>query len=122
MEQNQMSKFCIELEGMMLPDAIAAVVEAWYEVQNVETVQTDDSAINCKQRIVEITARHIQAGLLRNGSKMPSLRSIADIIGCHRNTALKVYQELETEGAIVAKAGSGFYIADANKLVHVGVF
>lgn len=32
-----MSKFCIELEGMMLPDAIAAVVEAWYEAQNVES-------------------------------------------------------------------------------------
>jgi hypothetical protein len=34
MEQSQMSKFCIDLEGMMLPDAIAAVVEAWYDVQN----------------------------------------------------------------------------------------
>ena len=30
-----MSKFCIELKGMMLPDAIAAVVEAWYEAQNL---------------------------------------------------------------------------------------
>jgi hypothetical protein len=35
MEQTQMSKFCIELKGMMLPDAIAAVVEAWYEAQNL---------------------------------------------------------------------------------------
>jgi hypothetical protein len=31
MEQRQMSKFCIDLEGVMLPDAIAAVVEAWYD-------------------------------------------------------------------------------------------
>ena len=30
-----MSKFCIELKGMMLPDAIAAVIEAWYETQNL---------------------------------------------------------------------------------------
>ena len=36
MEPNQMSKFCIELEGMMLPDAIAAVVEAWYDAQGVD--------------------------------------------------------------------------------------
>jgi hypothetical protein len=34
MEQRQMSKFCIDLEGVMLPDAIAAVVEAWYDAQN----------------------------------------------------------------------------------------
>lgn len=33
-----MSKFCIELEGMMLPDAIAAVVEAWYDAQNTDKI------------------------------------------------------------------------------------
>ena len=31
-----MSKFCIDLDGMTLPDAIAAVVEAWYDSQIVE--------------------------------------------------------------------------------------
>jgi hypothetical protein len=31
-----MSKFCIDLEGMMMTDAIAAVVEAWLDAQNVE--------------------------------------------------------------------------------------
>jgi hypothetical protein len=36
MEQNQMKQFCIDLEGMMLPDAIAAVVEAWYDAQIAE--------------------------------------------------------------------------------------
>jgi hypothetical protein len=36
MEQGAMSNFCIDLDGMMLPDAIAAVVEAWYEAQNTE--------------------------------------------------------------------------------------
>jgi|APGre2960657373_1045057.scaffolds.fasta_scaffold07353_4 hypothetical protein len=41
MEQNQMSKFCIDLEGMMLPDAIAAVVEAWYDAQNAEPLDGD---------------------------------------------------------------------------------
>lgn len=33
-----MSKFCIDLEGVMLPDAIAAVVEAWYDAQNVDNL------------------------------------------------------------------------------------
>jgi hypothetical protein len=37
MTQGAMSKFCIDLEGVMLPDAIAAVVEAWYEAQNTES-------------------------------------------------------------------------------------
>lgn len=38
MEQIQMNKFCIDLDGVTLPDAIAAVVEAWYEAQNVENL------------------------------------------------------------------------------------
>ena len=38
MEQSQVSKFCIDLEGMMLPDAIAAVVEAWYDAQNADNM------------------------------------------------------------------------------------
>jgi hypothetical protein len=36
-----MSNFCIDLEGMMLPDAIAAVVEAWYEAQNTHATSND---------------------------------------------------------------------------------
>ena len=31
-----MTKFCIDLEDMMLPDAIAAVVEAWLDAQSEE--------------------------------------------------------------------------------------
>jgi hypothetical protein len=31
-----MSKFCIQLNDISLPDAIAAVVEAWYDAQNTE--------------------------------------------------------------------------------------
>jgi len=31
-----MTKFCIELEDMALPDAIAAVVEAWLDAQSEE--------------------------------------------------------------------------------------
>jgi hypothetical protein len=33
-----MTKFCIELEDMALPDAIAAVVEAWLDAQSEEGI------------------------------------------------------------------------------------
>ena len=45
-----MSKFCIDLKGVMLPDAIAAVVEAWYDAQNVE-VDSDDWVEDLRLRI-----------------------------------------------------------------------
>ena len=40
-----MSKFCIELEGISMPDAIAAVVEAWYDAQNTLIISKPDSVI-----------------------------------------------------------------------------
>jgi hypothetical protein len=51
MEQNQMSKFCINLEGLMLPDAIAAVVEAWYDAQN--KIEIDDWENDLRAKIQE---------------------------------------------------------------------
>jgi predicted DNA-binding transcriptional regulator AlpA len=35
------NKFCIDLEGMLLSDAIAAVLKAWYDAQNSE-ISFDD--------------------------------------------------------------------------------
>ena len=43
-----MSKFCIDLEGMLLPDAIAAVVEAWYEAQSVDNTGTSSIKLQPK--------------------------------------------------------------------------
>ncbi len=49
-----MSKFCIELEGMMLPDAIAAVVEAWYEAQNMQPLESElDQKISLSNKIIK---------------------------------------------------------------------
>lgn len=195
-----MSKFCIDLEGMMLPDAIAAVVEAWYEAQNTEvskvkqhytieelqkilnrsrasiyrmlntgsnaelnprfdpaklnheyradkadpirvssneierwksesqrlkqiadqqkinTSASLESDLNCKDRVLDHVCRLIKAGLLVNGDKMPSLRDLSSRLGMHRNTVAKVYQELEADGVISVKLGSGFYVAEVSKL------
>jgi biotin operon repressor len=202
MEQSQMSKFCIELEGMMLPDAIAAVVEAWYEAQNTQTtigegkkeekyytvqqlekvlkrsratiyriLNTNKDILNplfdpyklnheyrvdpadpirvssleidrwknnpkpiyvetksektceasCKQQALDYVSRLINAKLLAAGDKMPSLRDLANRIGFHRNTVLKAYVELEQDGAIIAKPGSGYYISDINRFVSASV-
>lgn len=37
-----MSKFCIDLENMTLPDAIAALCEAWYDAQGADTTKEED--------------------------------------------------------------------------------
>ncbi len=199
-----MSKFCIELEGMMLPDAIAAVVEAWYDAQNVKaatitefyTVKELEKVLNrsrasvyrilntgkdgtlnplfdpcklnhehrsdikdpicvstkeierwkkagkpararprkiedkiekssdasCKEQVLGHVSKLIMADLLTVESKMPSTRDLANRIGFHRNSVAKVYEELERDGAVVAKPGSGVYIKDLSKLTPANVF
>jgi hypothetical protein len=192
MEQGQMSKFCIDLEGMMLPDAIAAVVEAWYDAQNTEVDEqkqkiyytisslegvlhrsratiyrylnisenilnppfdpyklnhefrldaTDPvlisslevdrwekiekpsnqrvSRLRCRQKVLEYVCRLIEAKLLTVGDKMPSVRHLSDKIEFHRNSVAKVYEDLEREGALSARPGSGVYITDISKLMPV---
>ena len=49
-----MTKFCIDLEDMMLPDAIAAVVEAWLDAQSEESpskLQMQDDGLECLREL-----------------------------------------------------------------------
>jgi hypothetical protein len=76
MEQNQMSKFCIDLEGMMLPDAIAAIVEAWYDAQTTDKrIDKDDFGFMYnKARVPAVTTEDVQkmnqALAASNGSRL----------------------------------------------------
>jgi hypothetical protein len=49
MEQSQMSKFCIELEGITMFDAIKAVIEAWYDAQNMDIRINEKAKNNVKE-------------------------------------------------------------------------
>ena len=212
-----MSKFCIDLEGMMLPDAIAALIEAWHDAQNISQAKIEEkdlysisdlepllnrsrasvyrfintskhelnpqfdpaklnaeprsdakepllvsskelarwneykktqkkikashamkianaeklakdgdsinllgnfyNASNAIKHIIDTTRALIASGRLSADSKMPSVRDMSDRVGCHRNTALKAYQTLESDGILCAKLGSGFYVSSAAQLL-----
>lgn len=113
-----MSKFCIELEGISMPDAIAAVIEAWYDAQNIIEVIEDskEKKTSCKVEVLNCVSHLVKTNLLVAGDRMPSIRDLANRIGFHRNSVLKVYEQLQEEGAILAKLGSGFIILDTAKL------
>ena len=44
-----MSKFCIELEGITMFDAIKAVIEAWYDAQNMDICINEKAKNNVKE-------------------------------------------------------------------------
>ena len=55
--------------------------------------------------------REILSGELNQGSTLPSERAMASILGVHRNTVVKAYNELKAEELIESRQGIGYIVA-----------
>ena len=61
--------------------------------------------------------RHaIDTGALRAGDQLPGIRTLAEEIVVSHNTVAKAYSELEHEGVVELRHGSGAFIASRNKV------
>jgi GntR family transcriptional regulator len=49
----------------------------------------------------------VQAGRLRPGDRLPSVRQLAGDLGLAAGTIARAYRELETEGLLVSRRGAG---------------
>lgn len=64
-------------------------------------------------QLYDALRRAILQGELDPGSKLPSSRQQAALLGVSRNTVLLAYEQLVAEGYAEAKSGSGTYVARA---------
>ncbi|MCM3630768.1 GntR family transcriptional regulator [Paenibacillus glycanilyticus] len=53
----------------------------------------------------------IVSGQLEEGTLLPSIRELAQLLKCSVITVRRVYQDLETEGLLRTKQGTGTYVA-----------
>ena len=53
----------------------------------------------------------IVSGEYQPGDKLPTVRELAVALGVNYNTVSKVYQDIERDGYIVSRRGSGTYVA-----------
>lgn len=61
--------------------------------------------------------RHaIDAGVLRAGDQLPGIRTLAEEMVVSHNTVAKAYSELEHEGVLELRHGSGAFIASRRKV------
>jgi len=75
---------------------------------------TDTAQIASQSRIAQVMsviAGRIAARSLVAGAKLPSVRALARSAGVSVSTVVEAYNRLVAEGAIVARPGSGFYVA-----------
>lgn len=73
------------------------------------------------QVIMEDIDSDINAGLLRPGDPIPSIRLIKEKYGVSQITALRVFKELSEVGRIVKKDGSGYFVNDFQKRKETGI-
>jgi len=70
------------------------------------TVDTTDKTAPYQQVRQQILTA-IAKGKLKAGTKLPSVRALAEQLGLAVNTAAKVYKELEAGGAVVTRGRHG---------------
>jgi GntR family transcriptional regulator len=52
----------------------------------------------------------VETGALREGDQLPTIRKVAEDLVMNPNTVVRAYRELEYEGVIALKHGSGAFI------------
>lgn len=62
-------------------------------------------------QLIEQIKHIIESGILRPGEQLPGIRKIADELVMNPNTVAKAYRELEHEGIIELRQGSGAFVA-----------
>src|SRR6266508_230304 len=75
------------------------------------------SAIPLYQQIETYLRQGILSGSLAVDTRLPASRQLAHDLGVNRITVENAYAELETDGLIYSKMGSGTYVLPANPLL-----
>jgi GntR family transcriptional regulator len=64
--------------------------------------------VQLKQQILHA----IEIGALSPGSQLPGIRTLAESLVVNPNTVIRVYHELEQEGALEVRHGLGVFVAN----------
>lgn len=72
------------------------------------------------EQIAEQIREAVQAGALREGDPLPTMRALANGLEVHANTVLKAYKQLKQEGTIKTRAGVGTMVGGGSARVNPG--
>jgi GntR family transcriptional regulator len=74
---------------------------------------TNSDGVPVYRQIMNQVKYMIASGRLRPGQELPPIRTLAEQLVINHNTVVRAYAELEKDGAIVCRHGSGSFVADA---------
>ena len=70
------------------------------------------------QQVVDQVKRDVALGRICPGDKIPPVRQLAVEIVINPNTIAKAYRQLEQEGVITTRAGSGTFVAEIQNTLN----
>jgi GntR family transcriptional regulator len=71
------------------------------------------SGIPLYVQLIEQVKHAVETGALREGDQLPTIRKVAEDLVMNPNTVVRAYRELEHEGVLELKHGSGAYIKES---------
>ena len=71
------------------------------------------SGVPAYRQIIDQVMGGIAAGTLRPGDQLPTVRQLAVDLAINPNTVVRAYRELQHEGIIALKHGSGAYVSES---------
>ncbi|MCL2181562.1 MAG: GntR family transcriptional regulator [Treponema sp.] len=70
------------------------------------------------RQIIQQIEYAILSGRMKNGDKLPTIRSLAVDLKTNPNTIARAYNELEIRGVLETQVGSGTYISDKKPVME----
>src|SRR5450755_516435 len=71
------------------------------------------SGIPLYLQLMEQVKHAVETGALREGDQLPTIRKVAEDLVVNPNTVVRAYRELEHEGVLELKHGSGAFIRES---------
>jgi len=75
-----------------------------------------NSIITITQQLIQLFSDRILSGLLKDGEKLPSIRSLARELNVSPMTIVKTYNELEKCGLVTTIQGKGTFVNKRNNV------
>lgn len=75
------------------------------------SVQTS-SGVPIYLQVVQQVKHRVATGVLNPGERLPSVRDIAEQLRVNPNTVAKAFTELERQGVVETRRGTGTYVAE----------
>ena len=76
----------------------------------IEFLLNPGSGVSPYLQIVQQVRQALRLGLLREGDRLPTIKAVVAQLAINPNTVLKAYRELEHEGLVEPRPGSGTFV------------